>query len=129
MVGHHDRQGLNTSPPAVVEFVASLARAGRRLRQDDLKSTGGDGLFYCFAAQLSLDADAAAAVSIAGAAAFSVAAPARMAAEPVRHIGIYVQPYYEAAREPGGTPRVAVGRTLTTCSARTSGRISSRRAT
>jgi hypothetical protein len=30
-------------------------------------------------------------------------------AEPVRHVGIYVQPYYEAAREPGGTPRVAVG--------------------
>jgi hypothetical protein len=27
----------------------------------------------------------------------------------VRHVGIYVQPYYEAAREPGGTPRVAVG--------------------
>ena len=34
------------------------------------------------------------------------------AAEPVRHIGIYVQPYYEAAREPGGTPRVAVGRSF-----------------
>jgi hypothetical protein len=31
------------------------------------------------------------------------------AAEPVRHIGIHVQPYYEAAREPGGRPRVAVG--------------------
>jgi hypothetical protein len=31
------------------------------------------------------------------------------AAEPVRHIGVYVQPYYEAAREPGGRPRVAVG--------------------
>src|SRR5262245_16931917 len=31
------------------------------------------------------------------------------AAEPVRHIGIHVQPYYEAAREAGGTPRVAVG--------------------
>lgn len=30
-------------------------------------------------------------------------------AEPVRHIGIRVQPYYEAARTPGGTPRVAVG--------------------
>ena len=34
------------------------------------------------------------------------------AAEPVRHIGIHVQPYYEAAREPGGTPRVAVGRSF-----------------
>jgi len=31
------------------------------------------------------------------------------AAEPVRYVGIYVQPYYEAAREPGGRPRVAVG--------------------
>jgi len=30
----------------------------------------------------------------------------------VRQIGIYVQPYYEAAREPGGTPRVAVGRSF-----------------
>lgn len=34
---------------------------------------------------------------------------AARAAEPVRHIGIHVQPYYEAAREPGGRPRVAVG--------------------
>ena len=47
-------------------------------------------------------------VSYAGAAALLFAAAAQ-AAEPVRHIGIYVQPYYEAAREPGGTPRVAVG--------------------
>src|SRR5215510_5726795 len=31
------------------------------------------------------------------------------AAEPVRHIGIYVQPFYEAARTPGERPRVAVG--------------------
>jgi hypothetical protein len=31
------------------------------------------------------------------------------AAEPVRHVAIHVQPYYEAAREPGGQPRVAVG--------------------
>ncbi len=48
-------------------------------------------------------------VSLAGAAAFSVSAAQ---AEPVRHVGIYVQPYYEAAREPGGTPRVAVGRSF-----------------
>ena len=47
--------------------------------------------------------------SIAGAAAFSLSAAQ---AEPVRHVGIYVQPYYEAAREPGGTPRVAVGRSF-----------------
>lgn len=31
------------------------------------------------------------------------------AAEPVRHIGVYVQPFYEAARTPGAAPRVAVG--------------------
>lgn len=33
-----------------------------------------------------------------------------VAAEPVRHIGIYVQPFYEAARTSAGQPRVAVGR-------------------
>ncbi len=32
------------------------------------------------------------------------------AAEPVRQVGIYVQPFYAAARTPGGTPRVAVGK-------------------
>ena len=48
-------------------------------------------------------------VSLAGAAAFSFSAAQ---AEPVRHVGIYVQPYYEAAREPGGAPRVAVGRSF-----------------
>jgi len=48
-------------------------------------------------------------VSLAGAAAFSFSAAQ---AEPVRHVGIYVQPYYEAARTPGGTPRVAVGRSF-----------------
>lgn len=31
------------------------------------------------------------------------------AAEPVRHIGIYVTPYYEATHTPDGTPRVTVG--------------------
>ena len=34
---------------------------------------------------------------------------AAQAAEPVRSIGIYVQPYYESARTPGDKPRVAVG--------------------
>ena len=48
-------------------------------------------------------------VSLAGAAAFSFSAAQ---AEPVRHVGIYVQPYYEAARTPGGAPRVAVGRSF-----------------
>lgn len=47
---------------------------------------------------------------IVGAAALSVSMA--HAAEPVRHIGIHVQPYYEAARERGGTPRVAVGRSF-----------------
>ena len=48
-------------------------------------------------------------VSLAGAAAFSVSAAQ---AEPVRDVGIYVQPYYEAARTPGRAPRVAVGRSF-----------------
>lgn len=39
-----------------------------------------------------------------------LAAPAARASEPVRHVGIYVTPYYEAAREPGGTPKVAVAK-------------------
>ena len=47
--------------------------------------------------------------SLAGAAAFSLSAAQ---AEPVRQVGITVQPYYEAARTPGGTPRVAVGRSF-----------------
>ena len=34
------------------------------------------------------------------------------AAEPVRHIGIHVQPYYQAARDPGERPQVAIGRDL-----------------
>jgi hypothetical protein len=38
-----------------------------------------------------------------------VSALPAIAAEPVRHIGIYVQPFYEAARAPDGRPRVAVG--------------------
>src|SRR6476659_10375509 len=33
-----------------------------------------------------------------------------IAAEPVRQIGIYVQPFYESARTPGERPRVAVGK-------------------
>jgi hypothetical protein len=49
-------------------------------------------------------------LGIAGAAALFVSMA--HAAEPVRHIGIDVQPYYEAARERGGTPRVAVGRSF-----------------
>jgi hypothetical protein len=36
------------------------------------------------------------------------------AAEPVRHIGIYVQPYYEAARTPGEKPLVLIGKRFDT---------------
>lgn len=32
------------------------------------------------------------------------------AAEPVKHIGIYVTPFYEASRTPGGAPVVGVGK-------------------
>jgi len=32
-----------------------------------------------------------------------------LAAEPVRRVGIEVQPFYQAAREPGGQPQVGVG--------------------
>jgi hypothetical protein len=52
MVGHHDRQGLNTSPP-MLSWNSSHPSRGPDggCSQNDLKSTGGDGLFYCFAAQ------------------------------------------------------------------------------
>jgi hypothetical protein len=51
-------------------------------------------------------------VSIAAAALVTILAGAAQAAEPVRHIGIYVTPFYEAARTPDGTPRVSVGQTF-----------------
>jgi hypothetical protein len=35
---------------------------------------------------------------------------AAIAAEPVKHIGVYVTPFYEAARTPDGKPQVGVGR-------------------
>lgn len=38
------------------------------------------------------------------------AAPAVHATEAVRHVGIYVTPYYEAARDAGGTPKVNVAK-------------------
>jgi hypothetical protein len=31
------------------------------------------------------------------------------AVEPVKHIGVYVTPFYEASKTPGGTPKVGVG--------------------
>ncbi|MFO1397657.1 MAG: hypothetical protein U1F48_11400 [Burkholderiales bacterium] len=46
------------------------------------------------------------------AAAGMLAASAALAQAPVKRIDIYVTPYYEAARDPGGTPEVAVGKTF-----------------
>lgn len=48
MVGHHDRMGLNEEPPAKSWNSSHLSRGG--CSQDALKSTGGAGLLYCFAA-------------------------------------------------------------------------------
>ena len=51
MVGHHDRQGLNTEPPALSWNSSHPSRGpGGGCAQSDLRGTGGDGLFYCFAA-------------------------------------------------------------------------------
>jgi hypothetical protein len=47
MVGHHDRMGLDETPPAK-SWNASHPSRGCSL--EDLRGTGGDGLFYCFAA-------------------------------------------------------------------------------
>ena len=48
MVGHHDRTGLDDSPPAKSWNTSHPSRGG--CSQDALKGTGGNGLFYCFAA-------------------------------------------------------------------------------
>ena len=51
MVGHHDRQGLNTTPPQMSWNSSHPSRGpGGGCAQTDLRGTGGDGLFYCFAA-------------------------------------------------------------------------------
>ena len=42
----------------------------------------------------------------------AVPALAAQAAGPVRHIGVYVTPYYEAPAQPGGRPKVAVGKSF-----------------
>lgn len=47
-VGHHDRQGLNDSPPAKSW---NHSHPSRGCSQDALKSSGGNGLFYCMAAK------------------------------------------------------------------------------
>ena len=48
MVGHHDRMGLDDSPPAKSWNSSHASRGG--CSQEALRGTGGDGLFYCFAA-------------------------------------------------------------------------------
>jgi hypothetical protein len=51
MVGHHDRMGLNEEPPAKSWNSSHPSRGpDGGCSQADLRSTGGDGLFYCFAA-------------------------------------------------------------------------------
>lgn len=47
MVGHHDKTGLDESAPAKSWNSSHLSRG---CGADALKATGGDGLFYCFAA-------------------------------------------------------------------------------
>jgi hypothetical protein len=47
MVGHHDRRGLDDSPPAKSWNSSHTSRGGCGL--EALRGTGGDGLFYCFA--------------------------------------------------------------------------------
>ncbi len=50
MVGHHDRAGLDDSAPAKSWNASHPSRGpGGGCSQDDLKSTGGNGYFYCFA--------------------------------------------------------------------------------
>ena len=47
MLGHSDRTGLDDSPPA---HSWNSSHASKGCSQDGLKSTGGAGLLYCFAA-------------------------------------------------------------------------------
>jgi hypothetical protein len=51
MAGHHDRMGLNEEPPAKSWNSSHPSRGpDGGCSQADLRSTGGDGLLYCFAA-------------------------------------------------------------------------------
>ncbi len=50
MVGHHDRMGLNETPPAKSWNSSHPSRGdGGGCSQQALQGTGGAGLFYCFA--------------------------------------------------------------------------------
>jgi hypothetical protein len=53
MVGHHDRQGGGANPTSW-----NSAHGSRGCSQSNLRSTGGDGLFYCFAITTLLAGDA-----------------------------------------------------------------------
>lgn len=46
-VGHHDRMGLDDSPPSLSWNSSHSSRGGCGL--EALRGTGGDGLIYCFA--------------------------------------------------------------------------------
>jgi hypothetical protein len=48
MLGHHDRQGLRDDEPSKSW---NSSHPSRGCSEDALRSTGGAGLFYCFAAQ------------------------------------------------------------------------------
>ena len=48
MVGHHDRMGLRDDAPSKSWNSSHPSRGG--CSQEALRGTGGDGLFYCFAA-------------------------------------------------------------------------------
>ena len=48
MLGHHDRMGLRDDAPSHSWNSSHPSRGG--CSQEALRSTGGDGLFYCFAA-------------------------------------------------------------------------------
>jgi hypothetical protein len=51
IVGHHDRQGLRDDDASKSWNSSHPSRGpGGGCSQDDLKSTGGNGLFFCFAA-------------------------------------------------------------------------------
>ena len=47
MVGHHDRMGLDDTPPSKSWNSSHASRGGCSLKA--LRGTGGDGLIYCFA--------------------------------------------------------------------------------
>ncbi len=47
IVGHHDRVGLDETPPAKSWNSSHASRGGCSL--EALRGTGGDGLLYCFA--------------------------------------------------------------------------------